>query len=86
MLVLLAITTAITLLLGGFMPLFSIASGLMFLYYLALFFGMKFIGSKVNRMLILMFSILFTAPIALLVIAPEPFLNFLMQGIHLDMK
>ncbi len=86
MLILLAIITVATLLLGGFMPLFSIASGLLFLYYLAIYFGMKFVGEPAKKAYIYGFSILFVIPILLFIIDAEGLLDFLLQGIHLDMK
>ena len=86
MLILLAIITSITLLLGGFMPIFSVASGLLFLYYLAIYFGIKFAGETAKKAFVYGFAILFLIPIVLFIIDFEGFLNFLMQGVHLDMK
>lgn len=86
MLALLAIVTAITLLLGGFMPLFSVASGLLFLYYLALYFGMKFVGDGAKKPFIYSFALLFIVPIILTLVDPEAVLGFLLQGIDIDMK
>lgn len=85
-LILLAITTVVTLSLGGFIPLFGIASGFLFLYYLALFFGAKFVGKTPNKLFIYGFYILFLLPIILFIIDAEGLFNFLLQGVHLDMK
>ena len=86
MLVILAIITLATLMLGGFMPVFSVASGLLFLYYLALFLGIKFAGNSAGKAFVYGFSILFIIPIVLFIIDAEGMINFLMQGIHLDMR
>lgn len=68
------------------MPLFSLASGLVFLYYLAIYLGIKFVGETPKTVFVYGFSILFIIPIALLFIDAEGFLNFLLQGVHLDMR
>lgn len=86
MLVLLAIITAATLLLGGMAPLLGIASGLLFLYYLALYFGIKFVGKTAGKPFIYGFSILLAIPIILLLIDAEALFEFLLQGVHIDMK
>lgn len=86
MLVLLAIMTAIALSLGGFVPIFSAAFGILFLYYLGIFAAAKFAGDTENKLIKLGFSILFLFPIIMFVIDPEVTINFLLQGIHLDMK
>ncbi len=86
MLTVLATATVAALLMGGFMPLFSVAGGLLFLYYLVLYFGMRFVTNTAKNPFIYGFWVLFLGPIVLTLIDPEAVLNFLLQGIHLDMK
>ena len=86
MLALLALATIGTFLMGGLMPLVGIASGLLFVYYLAVYFGAKFVGDTPNKLLFYGLLLLFFIPIVLLAIDPEEFFEFLLQGGHFNMK
>lgn len=86
MLVLLGIATAVAFLLGGFAPLIGIATGFLFLYYLALFLGAKYIGKTESKPLIYGLCFLFLAPPVVSLIDAEALFEFLLQGVHLDMK
>lgn len=85
-LVLLGIATVAAFAMGGFAPLIGIASGFLFLYYLALFLGAKYRGESTNKLLIYGFYILFLAPIVVLFIDAEALFEFLLQGVQFDMK
>nr|WP_298996073.1 hypothetical protein [uncultured Allomuricauda sp.] len=83
---LLLILTIVSLLLGGFMPLFSIAFGLLFAYYI-LVYGLIYLTNKIGKMIFRYVAIaLFFLPILWSLWDWENLLNFLLQGIHLDMK
>ncbi len=88
MLALLALVTIVTFLMGGFMPLFGIASGLLFVYYLAVYFGAKFVGDTPKKLLFYGLLLLFFIPIVLLAIDPDKFFDFLLHSadVHLDMR
>lgn len=86
MLALLAVATIVTLLMGGFMPLFSIASGLVFLYYLVVLLGIKLAGDRPRLPYIYILYALFLIPILLTLFDPEALIDFLLQGVHLDMR
>ncbi|WP_422858230.1 hypothetical protein ACOKFD_12515 [Flagellimonas sp. S174] len=83
---LLLILTIVSLLLGGFMPLFSIAFGLLFAYYI-LVYGLIYLTNKTGKMIFTYLGIgMFFLPIIWAVWDFENLLDFLLQGIHLDMK
>lgn len=86
MLVLLIISVIITLSLGGFMPLFSIALGWLFAYYLVIFVVLVLLNEKKNNMLKYTMALLFFIPIIWGLFAPETLFNFLLQGVKLDFR
>ncbi|MEQ5790317.1 hypothetical protein J4E06_04580 [Muricauda sp. NFXS6] len=83
-LILLLIGIITTLLMGGFMPIFSIAFGLLFLYYALIYFVIRFL--KNNQRYKFIFYILFILPIFWGIIDWGGLVDFLLEGIHLDMK
>ncbi|MHA7829512.1 MAG: hypothetical protein ACX93O_00330 [Flagellimonas sp.] len=83
-LILLLIAIITTLLMGGFMPIFSIAFGLLFLYYALIYFVIRFL--KNNQQYKFIFYILFIPPIFWGIIDWGGLVDFLLEGIHLDMK
>jgi len=83
-LILLLIAIITTLLMGGFMPIFSIAFGLLFLYYALIYFVIRFL--KNNQRYKFIFYILFILPIFWGIIDWGGLVDFLLEGIHLDMK
>ena len=83
-LILLLIAIITTLLMGGFMPIFSIAFGLLFLYYALIYFIIRFL--KNNQRYKFIFYILFILPIFWGIIDWGGLVDFLLEGIHLDMK
>lgn len=85
-LILLAVAAVIFLLLGGFAPLLSIACAMMFAYYLVIYLGIKFVGETPKTVFVYGFSILLLIPILLFIFDFDGLLDFLLQGVHLDMK
>lgn len=85
-LILLVIATFGLLLFDSLAFILSIASGLLFVYYLAVYIGIKFAGETPNQVFAGCLYLLFSIPIVLLLLEPDHFLNFLMQGVHLDMR
>jgi len=83
-LILLLIAIITTLLMGGFMPIFSIPFGLLFLYYALIYFVIRFL--KNNQQYKFIFYILFILPIFWGIIDWGGLVDFLLEGIHLDMK
>jgi len=83
-LILLAICGIAALLLGGFMPVFSIAFGLLFVYYGLIYLLIRCLKNK--RRYAYMVYILMALPILWAIADLEGFFNFLLEGIHLDMK
>jgi len=83
-LILLLIAIITTLLMGGFMPIFSIAFGLLFLYYALIYFVIRFL--KNNQRYKFIFYILFILPIFWGIIDWGGLVDFLLEGIYLDMK
>ncbi len=74
----------ITLLMGGFMPIFSIAFGILFLYYTLVYLLIIFL--KQNRLNNAIVYLLFIFPMLWAIIDGEGFLDILLEQIHLDMK
>lgn len=85
-LIILAAVAIIALALGGFAPLISMAAGILIVYYMALLIGLKFMGGVTNKILVGFFYLLFFIPIIAAIIDFEGLFNFLLQGIHLDMR
>mgnify|MGYP006865035687 CR=1 FL=1 len=83
-LILLCISSIATLFMGGFMPLFSIAFGIMFLYYTLLYLVIIFL--KKNRLNCIIVYLLFVIPILWAIMDWEGLFDILLNGIHLDMK
>ena len=74
------------LLIGGFMPLLSIAFGLLFLFYL-LVYGCILLAIRRQKTIYLYLAyVLFFLPLVWSLFDFEGLLNFLLQGIDLDMK
>lgn len=86
MLILLALLIITTFLLGGFMPLFSIAFGFLFVYYLLLYVVARLFANKINSVTKYLLYLFFFVPIIWVIIDMEGMINFLLQWIHLDMK
>ncbi|WP_435624068.1 hypothetical protein [Flagellimonas sp.] len=86
LMVILLILAIACLLIGGFMPLFSIAFGLLFLYY-ALVFAIVLLAIKREKNVYMILAyVVFFLPILWTFWDYESLLNFLLQGIELDMK
>ncbi|WP_418603947.1 hypothetical protein [Hwangdonia sp.] len=85
-LIILALATIITLLLGGFMPLFSIAFGWLFLYYLVIYIVLILLSKNENNILKYAMATLICIPIVWGLFAPEYLFDFLLQGVKLDFK
>ncbi|MDF0715208.1 hypothetical protein PY092_03515 [Muricauda sp. 334s03] len=83
-LVLLCIGSIATLFMGGFMPMFSVAFGILFLYYILVYLVIIFI--KKNRLNCAIAYLLFIFPILWAIMDWEGLLDVLLDGIHLDMK
>ena len=71
---------------GGFMPLFSIAFGLLFLYYLLVYGCILLAIRKQKSIYSYLAYVLFFVPLIWSLWDFEGVFNFLLQGIHLDMK
>ena len=85
-LILLALLIITTFLLGGFIPLFSMAFGFLFVYYLLLYVVARLFANKINSVTKYLLYLFFFLPIIWVIIDMEGMLNFLLQGIDLDMK
>ena len=83
-LILLLIAIIASLLMGGFMPFLSIAFGFLFIYYVLLYLVVKILENKQRYKYVVW--LLFILPILWAFIDLDNFINFLLQGIHLDMK
>lgn len=74
----------VTFLMGGFMPLFSISLGLLFLYYALIYILTRIL--KPNKRNSYLLYLLLVLPLIWAIINLEGFINFLLAGVHLDMK
>jgi hypothetical protein len=83
-LILLPICSIATLFMGGFMPMFSIAFGILFLYYALVYLVIIFLTD--NRLNSIILYLLFAFPILWAIVDWEGLLDVLLNGIHLDMK
>ncbi|MEM9077513.1 MAG: hypothetical protein AAGC43_10755 [Bacteroidota bacterium] len=84
--VILLVMAIACLVMGGFMPLFSIAFGFLFLYYL-LVYGLIILAVRKQKTIYSYLAyILFFLPTIWSLWDFEGLFNFLLQGIHLDMK
>jgi CHASE2 domain-containing sensor protein len=84
LLIILLVGMLVTFLLGGFMPLFSIALALLFAYYALIYFLTRVLtANKRNSYLLFLLLVL---PLIWAVMDLEGFINFLLDGVHLDMK
>jgi len=84
--ILLGALSLITLLMGGFMPLFSIAFGFLFIYYILIYITLNILSKRENKWFIYIIYLFFFIPIIWLIFDAENLLEFLLQGFHLDMK
>ena len=86
-LIILAILTIGLLALQNLASLVAIATGILFLYYLVVFFCILYVIKNPSQKFFkgLTFA-LFFLPILSLMINPEFLMNFLMSGVSLDMK
>lgn len=67
--------------------LLAIATGIIFLYYAILLLLVVVTGkSQVGKSVKIVFWTLFLLPMIALLLFPEGIIEFLMQGVHLDMK
>ncbi|MEM7084687.1 MAG: hypothetical protein AAF489_00805 [Bacteroidota bacterium] len=85
-LILLALLIIVTLLLGGFMPLFSVAFGFLFLYYFLLFLVIQIFRKKIGGVTTYVLYLFFLIPIIWIILDIEGMIDFLLQGIDFDMK
>ncbi|WOD43263.1 hypothetical protein [Hwangdonia lutea] len=85
-LILLALATMVTLSLGGFMPLFSIVFGWLFLYYLIIYIVLILLRKKENNILKYAMATLICIPMVWALFAPEYLFDFLLQGVKLDFR
>ncbi|PRX56947.1 hypothetical protein [Flagellimonas meridianipacifica] len=86
LLVLLFVLAIASLLMGGFVPLFSIAFGFLLIYYV-LVYGIIFLAHKTGKAILRYLALLlFFLPVVWGLWDLESLFNFLLQGIHLDMK
>ncbi len=83
-LILLIIAIIVSFSLGGFVALLSIAFGYLFGYYLLIY--LISLTIKKNQLLKYGICLLIAIPIVWALVYPEGLINFLMQGIHIDMK
>lgn len=83
-LILLAICGIAALLLGGFMPVFSIAFGLLFVYYGLIYLLIRILKNKQQYKYVV--GLFFILPILWAIIDLEGLFDFLLEGIHLDLK
>lgn len=83
-LIILLACTVTTLFLGGFMPMFSFAFGFLLLYYSLVYF--LILHLKRTRQGNFIIYGLFIFPIIWAIVDWEGLVDFLLQGIHLDMK
>ncbi|MFD1613913.1 hypothetical protein [Gelatiniphilus marinus] len=84
--ILLAFAAIAALFLGGFMPLFSIAFGILFVYYLFIYIALVLLSKKENTILKCIMVSLFLMPILWGLFAPESLFNFLLQGVKMDFR
>ncbi len=85
-LILLGVLSIAALLLGGFMPLFAIAFGILFLYYLLIHILFKILYKRKKTRCFYVVFIFFIIPIIFMILDFEGAFDFLLQGIELDMK
>ena len=83
-LIILLVCTIAPLLLGGYMPIFSIPFGFLFLYYVVIYFLINFL--KRTRLGNIMIYLLFVFPILWAIIDWKSLLDFLLQGFHMDLR
>lgn len=86
LLILLAFTGFAALFLGGFMPLFSIAFGILFVYYLLIYITLVLLSKNENNILKYIMVSVFLIPILWGLLSPETLFNFLLQGVKLDFR
>ncbi len=86
LLVILLTAVIITLLMGGFMPLFSLAFGILFIYYIIIYFLIIQIPKRKTKWYKYLVYVLFTLPILFGIIDWESLFEFLLQGVLLDMR
>lgn len=86
--ILLAVVTLGLIATQSLAALLAIATGLLFLYYIVLLLLVIIIHKRKNipKGPKIIGWLLFLLPLIALLINPEGILNFLMQGVHLDMK
>jgi len=83
-LILLAVCGIAALLLGGFMPMFSIAFGILFLYYGLIYLLISILKNRPQYTIVI--YILLILPLLWAIMDLEGFFDFLLEGIQLDMK
>ncbi|MCK0161547.1 hypothetical protein [Allomuricauda sp. F6463D] len=84
--ILLAILCIAALLMGGFMPLFAIAFGIIAVFYVLIYIALNKLSKRKNRMLLYIIYLLFLTPIVWTIIDMEGLFEFLLQGVKMDMK
>lgn len=72
--------------LGGFMPLFCIPIGFLFLYYLIIYIAIVMLAKHKNKLFIYICSFFILIPLAWLLIDWESLIDFLMQSVHIDFR
>lgn len=84
--IILLVLMVVTLFMGGFMPLFSIAFGFLFLYYLLIYILILVFFNQTQKLYKYFICLLLIIPIVFTLIDFETFFDFLLQGIHIDMR
>ncbi|MEM9363436.1 MAG: hypothetical protein AAGA43_12415 [Bacteroidota bacterium] len=86
LLLLLLALTITSFFMSGFIPLFSIGFGLLFVYYFVVY-GIIFLAIKTKKTVYTYSAyFLFFLPFVWSLLDFEGLFNFLLQGVHLDMK
>ena len=85
---LLMIVTIILIIAGGFAIIMIIGTAIILIYYLLIYFAIRKLekSNQIKGAIPYFFWILFLIPIAWAIYDIEGFVNFLLQGVSLDMK
>ena len=89
MMVGLGIASIVFLVLGGFAPLFALATGIVLVYYGVLYiavFAVNRLQEPYQKISFVVLCLLFCVPIFWSLYDLEGMTNFLLQGVRLDMK
>ena len=86
LLIVLGILALVSLFMGNMMILFAMLFAILFIYYLIVYFITKKCSKIENKINVYIVFILFFIPIIWVLIDWEGFFNFMLQGVHLDMR